>query len=113
MRDGETSIAKMWRNGWLIFGACMLTLGCGRFIMNARHENQQEMAEKAKETQESAEYEANACRVERERTDDDAIAECENAASLFGQDISQNPTKLSYCLESRESRLRGCAKKGL
>ena len=68
--------------------------------------------EKKKADEDYAQFEAKAdaesCRIEQNRTEDEAIAECQNAAALWGQDISDDPAKLANCLQRRENTLRTC-----
>lgn len=77
-------------------------------VVDGRREHQQEIAQQAASKQEHAE----SCRIARTLTDDDVLAECQNAASLFGQDVSGDPVRLSICLEQHQNKLNACDQKG-
>lgn len=74
-----------------------------------RHTAQKEREQAASQQAE----EAASCQKERAMSNDDAMAQCQNAAALFGQDISDNTTRLSACVEHREHALAQCTAKGL
>jgi len=74
-------------------------------LQSARKEREQAAAQQAEEVA--------SCQKERAMTDDDAMAQCQNAAALFGQDISDNTKRLSACVEHREHALAQCTAKGL
>lgn len=69
--------------------------------------NQQKKAEE-EYAQFEAKADAESCRIEQHRTEDEAIAECQNAAAIWGQDISDDPARLANCIQRRENTLRTC-----
>jgi hypothetical protein len=107
--EGGQGFAANVRWGCIVFFGVLVLITLGRLVMDGRREHHQEMAKPKSGELIDAEY----CRAERSRSDNDAIAECENAARLFGQDISDNPKRLSACLENHQDRLKTCAEKGL
>ena len=83
----------------------LLALGIYAARQSARKDHEKAAIERAED--------AASCQKERAMTDDDAMAQCQTAAALFGQDISQNATRLSACVEHREHALAQCTAKGL
>ena len=107
--ESDQSFAANVRSGCIVLFAGILLITLGRLVVDGRREHQQEMAKPKSGELVDAQY----CRLERSRSDNNAITECENAARLFGQDISDDPKRLSACLENHEDRLKQCAEKGL
>lgn len=106
--EGGQGFEGFVRSGCLVlFGGALLAT-CGHLIMEGRRQHQAEMAKPKSGGLITAEY----CRAERSRSDNDVIAECDNAARMFGQDISDDPKRLSACLENHEDRLKACADQG-
>lgn len=86
----------------ILVGLGVLTFGW--MVVDGRREHQQEIAR-----QEAAKVEdAKSCQVARTMSDDDVLYECQNAASLFGQDLSGDPVRLSICLERHQAKLAAC-----
>lgn len=50
------------------------------------------------------------CRSELRLTEDESISQCKNAAALFGQDISNNITRIQSCIEHHQHMIASCQK---
>ena len=96
------------QSGCLLLAAIGVSI-FGWMVVEGRREHQQEIAE-----QEAAKVEdAKSCQIARTLSDDVVLAECQNAASIFGQDLSGDPVRLSICLERHQAKLSACDENGL
>lgn len=95
-------------SGCAILAVCLLPLACVSMVIEGRKE-EKEKAQRAATAQTEM---AQSCAKERAMTDHEALLQCQNAAALFGQDISANATRLSACVENRENTLAQCTAKG-
>ncbi len=108
MRSFGEVLEDIWdgASGRSILLVCLLPFACVGMAINTRHKNAEKAAAKQVEMVRS-------CQIERSQSDDDAISQCQNGAALFGQDISDNTTRLSACVENHQRKIAKCAEAGL
>lgn len=99
---GEEMAGKLKRGAIIFAGILAFTMFST--WLSVREDRKHEAEDQAREAQ--------SCAKERAMTDHEAMMQCQNAAALFGQDISANPTRLSACVENRENTLAQCTAKG-
>lgn len=92
------------RSGWMMLAGIVVAL-LGWTAVDGQRKQREEI--EARQTEK-----AEACQAARTLTDDDVLAECQNAASLFGQDLSGDPVRLSICLEQHQDKLASCNESG-